>query len=174
MIDKRVYLLVSTIVRVVEAESHPLIMLCDGRLNEGALNTSNSKSAETRGDRDKSAKQRRVLVVDDEKVIADSVAMILKRHGYAAEAMYSGRAALESIQERCPDIIVSDVVMPDLNGIQLARAIRSLCARARIVLFSGNVDTASLLNDASMEGHLFEILAKPVHPVTLLKALEED
>jgi hypothetical protein len=48
---------------------------------------------------------------------------------------------------------------------------RSLCPDTRIVLFSGNVDTASLLDDASVEGYFFEILAKPVHPIKLLKTL---
>ena len=110
-------------------------------------------------------------MVDDEKLIADSVATILNRSGFTAVATYSGTGALESIQETCPDIIVSDVVMPDFNGIQLAKAVRSICPSARIVLFSGNVDTASLLDDASVEGYFFEILAKPIHPIELLKAL---
>jgi CheY-like chemotaxis protein len=118
--------------------------------------------------------QRRVLVVDDENLIADSVAMILNRSGYSAIARYNGTEALESVRERCPDIIVSDVVMPDFNGIQLAKAVRSMCPKARIVLFSGNVDTASLLDGASIEGYFFEILAKPIHPVELLKALKSD
>jgi DNA-binding NtrC family response regulator len=109
--------------------------------------------------------------VDDESLIADSVAMILNRNGYRAIAKYSGTDALQSIKEQCPGIIVSDVVMPDFNGIQLAKAVRSLCPDARIVLFSGNVDTSSLLDDASIEGYFFEILAKPIHPVQLLKAL---
>jgi DNA-binding NtrC family response regulator len=115
--------------------------------------------------------RRRVLVVDDENLIADSVEMILNRNGYEAVAKYSGTDALQAIQERCADIIVSDVVMPDFNGIQLAKAVRTLCPNARIVLFSGNVDTASLLDDASLEGYFFEILAKPIHPIQLLKAL---
>ncbi len=55
-----------------------------------------------------------------------------------------------------------------------AKAVRSLCPVARIVLFSGNVDASSLLDDASMEGYFFEILAKPLHPLSLLKALEDQ
>jgi CheY-like chemotaxis protein len=110
--------------------------------------------------------------VDDESLIADSVAMILNRNGFSAVAKYSGAAALQSIQERCPDIVVSDVVMPDFNGIELAKAVRTICPDARIVLFSGNVDTSNLLDDASIEGYFFEILAKPIHPVQLLKALK--
>lgn len=169
MTNKHVNLLVSTIVRVVVRETHPQIMFGDPHLIPDQ-----SPFTGIAGDKTRTAALRRVLVVDDETVVADSVAMILNRSGYVAEAQYSGTAALASIQTRCPDIIVSDVVMPDFNGIQLARAVQSLCPDARIILFSGNVSASTLLDDASMEGHVFEILAKPVHPLTLLKALEDQ
>ena len=167
LLDKRVDLLVTTIVRVVAPEVPLPLLAGDTDLTPGESRTEDIFNQEA-----KSVEQRRVLVVDDERVIADSVAMILNRSGYAAEAKYSGTAALESIQAQCPDIIVSDVVMPDVNGLQLARAVRSLCPTARIVLFSGNLDASSLLENGSMEGYFFEILPKPVHPLTLLKALE--
>ena len=169
MIDKRVRLLVTTIVRVVVREVPLQVLVGDPHFTPGS-----SQSAETPNGNSKSTRQRRVLVVDDETLIADSVAMILNRNGYAAEAKYSGTSALESVQGQCPDIIVSDVVMPDFNGIQLAKAVRSLCPAARIVLFSGNVDASGLLDDASIEGYFFEILGKPIHPVALLKALEDQ
>src|ERR1700761_45770 len=162
MIDKRVRLLVTTIVRVVVREVPPQILASfkSDQPAELRLGT-NAKQITNEG------MQRRVLVVDDESLIADSVATILNRNGYSAEAIYSGAAALQAVKGRCPDIIISDVVMPDVNGIQLAKAVRSLCPKTRIVLFSGNVDTSSLLDDASMEGYFFEILAKPVHPLQL-------
>jgi len=167
-VNKRVHLIVTTIVRVVAREV-PLPLLA----GDHPLPLGESRSLDTDRQASKGNKRPRVLVVDDEKVIADSVAMILKHSGYAAEARYSGTEALKAIHTLCPDIIVSDVVMPDFNGIQLAKAVRSLCPEAHIVLFSGNVDTAMLLDDASMEGYFFKILAKPVHPLTLLKAIED-
>jgi DNA-binding NtrC family response regulator len=167
MIDKRIELLVTTIVRVI-VEGAPPHLLGKNLQNE----TGKPHFSQQAGPRTNIGEKRRVLVVDDENLIADSVAAILNRNGYAAISRYSGEEAIQSIHERCPDIIVSDVVMPDLNGIQLAKAVRSMCPNARIVLFSGNVDTASLLDDASLEGHVFEILAKPVHPLQLLKTLE--
>lgn len=169
MIDKRIRLLVTTIVRVVVREVPIQILTSDSNLGSGE-----SRSQDISTDATNGKGQKRVLVVDDETLIADSVAMILNRNGYAAEARYSGSEALQAVQDQCPDIIVSDVVMPDFNGIQLAKAVRSLCPTARIVLFSGNVDTSTLLDDASMEGYFFEILAKPVHPLSLLKALEDQ
>jgi CheY-like chemotaxis protein len=109
--------------------------------------------------------------VDDEAIIADTVVEILNRSGYDAIARYSGRAALESIEEHCPSIVLSDVVMPGLNGIQLAQSVRKRCPSTRIVLFSGNAATARLLQDSSGTKHSFELLAKPIHPLELLKVL---
>jgi len=114
----------------------------------------------------------RVLVVDDEAIIADTLAEILNRSGYDAIARYSGRTALDCIEELCPAIVLSDVIMPDLNGVQLAQSVRMLCPTTRIVLFSGNAATARLLQDSSGKKHSFELLAKPIHPLDLLKALK--
>lgn len=113
----------------------------------------------------------RVLVVDDEGLIADSVAEILNRNGYEATARYSGKSAIQYVEEECPDILVSDVIMPDCNGIQLAIALRLQCPEARVLLLSGNGATSDLLQQAYREGQSFELLAKPVHPLELLKAL---
>ncbi|HEY6488495.1 MAG TPA: response regulator [Terracidiphilus sp.] len=169
MMNQRIELLVTTIVRIVTQDA-PLRVL-DSQLSNGVGKKSFGKPGDSDGH---SSGQRRVLVVDDESVIADTVAAILNRSGYDAISRYSGMTAIEAIQQRCPDIIVSDVVMPDLNGIQLAKAARSICPNARVVLFSGNVDTASLVDEASVEGYFFEILAKPIHPLRLLKVLESS
>jgi CheY-like chemotaxis protein len=168
MIDKRVRLLVTTIVRTV-VEGAPLSYLVQSRSPDQLKESPFAERARTHAD---VSGHPRVLVVDDETLIADSVAEILNRNGYAATATYSGDTAIQFIQERCPDIIVSDVVMPDINGIQLAKLVRVHCPNSRIVLFSGNVDTSSLLDDASIDGYFFEVLSKPVHPVQLLKALK--
>jgi len=177
IIDRRVRLLVTTIVRVVVQGTTPQGLLAgnfDGEPSRSQPRESQSQS-QRRDQQGLPASQglpKRVLVVDDESLIADSVATILNRSGYQAIARYNGQDALQSVQEVCPDIVVSDVVMPDLNGIQLAKAVRSMCPLTRIVLFSGNVDTESLLEEATMEGYFFEILTKPVHPLHLLKTLK--
>ena len=132
----------------------------------GQLNWSRNKATPS-----EAGERPKVLVVDDEAIIADTVAEILNRSGYNAIARYSGRAALECLEEQCPAIVLSDVVMPDLNGIQLAQCVRQRCPSTRIVLFSGNAATARLLQDSSGTRHSFELLAKPIHPLELLKAL---
>lgn len=114
----------------------------------------------------------RVLVVDDERVIADTLSIILNKNGFDASAVYSGTAAVNRAQELQPELVISDVIMDDMNGIEAAIRIRELLPRCKILLFSGQAATADLLEKARKEGHEFEILAKPVHPQDLLAKLK--
>ncbi len=114
----------------------------------------------------------RVLVVDDEQVIADTLAKILDLNGYDASAVYSGTAAVESARALQPDLVISDVIMQDMNGIEAAIHIRGFLPSCKILLFSGQAATADLLENARAQGHEFEILAKPVHPSDLLAKLK--
>ncbi len=114
------------------------------------------------------AGSRFVLVVDDEHRIADTLALILSSKGYASQAAYDGATALTLCSQRIPDLLLSDVVMPDMNGIELAIAVQRDFPTCKVLLFSGQAATAEMLEDASSRGHRFELLAKPVHPLELL------
>jgi CheY-like chemotaxis protein len=113
----------------------------------------------------------RVLVVDDERVIADTLAMILNQSGFDARAVYSGEKAVEMAPAFKPNMLISDVIMADLNGIDTAIRLRALLPGIKILLFSGQAATADLLEKARTQGYEFEILAKPVHPQDLLNKL---
>ena len=117
------------------------------------------------------AQKPKVLVVDDERVIADTLSMILNQSGFDARAVYSGERALELATTFAPDMLISDVIMADLNGIDAAIQIRALLPRIKILLFSGQAATADLLEKARARGYEFEIMAKPVHPQDLLPKL---
>ncbi|MGB0063598.1 MAG: response regulator [Terracidiphilus sp.] len=117
--------------------------------------------------------KRKILVVDDERVIADTLAMILNQSGFDARAVYSGEKALEMAPTFVPDMLISDVIMADLNGIDAAIRIRSLLPTIKILLFSGQAATADLLEKARKQGYEFDILAKPVHPQDLLARLQK-
>src|SRR5438309_7239925 len=114
----------------------------------------------------------KVLVVDDERVIAATLAIILGQNGYDALAAYTGKEAVERAKVVMPDLIISDVIMPDMNGIDAAIQIRKALPKCKILLFSGQAATADLLENARLQGHEFEILAKPVHPADLLAKLK--
>ncbi len=113
----------------------------------------------------------KVLVVDDENVIADTLAIILNQSGFDARAAYSGEKAVELASSFVPDLLITDVFMADLNGIEAAIMIRKILPNVRVLLFSGQAATADLLDRAREQGHQFEILAKPVHPQDLLDKL---
>jgi DNA-binding response OmpR family regulator len=113
-----------------------------------------------------------VFVVDDEKLIAQTLAMILTQSGFAATAFEGPFQALEAAASGpAPDLLISDVVMPEMSGIELGVQFRSEYPECKILLFSGQSATADMLETAKLHGHDFEVLAKPVHPSDLLAKL---
>jgi CheY-like chemotaxis protein len=115
----------------------------------------------------------KVLVADDEPVIADTLAMILNQSGFEARAVYSGEKALELAESFQPEMLISDVIMGGVNGIDAAIRMRALLPGIKILLFSGQAATADLLEKARKDGYEFDILAKPVHPQDLLARLKK-
>lgn len=114
-------------------------------------------------------KQLRVFVVDDEDVIASTVATILRlQGGFRATSFTDPLKALEAAHVEPPDLIISDVVMPQLSGIELAVQVKESFPDCKILLFSGQASTAHLLETARDKGHTFDLLLKPVHPADLL------
>lgn len=113
----------------------------------------------------------RFLVIDDEKFVADTLAMILEGEGHEALAVYDGRAALEKVESFIPDCVISDVIMPGLNGIEVCAAIERKHPDCQIFLFSGQASTTELVATARTEGHTWELLPKPIDPEELLTKL---
>ena len=113
----------------------------------------------------------RVLVIDDERPLADTLVLILRGAGYEASVAYDGPTALSQIESFPPDVVISDVVMPGMNGIEVCRRIHMEHPTCHIILFSGQAATNELMNSARAEGCEWELLAKPVHPRDLLERL---
>ena len=120
-------------------------------------------------------RRRTVLIVDDEHLIADTLAEILNDSGnFVAVAVYDGASALEQVRNTGVDILITDVVMPEMNGIELAKAIKSIYPKTRIVLLSGQAQTRDLMQQAEHKGYGFELWAKPIHPDILLERLKQN
>jgi CheY-like chemotaxis protein len=117
------------------------------------------------------ARPRRVLVVDDEKMIANTLVIILRKAGYETAVAYDGLAAVEACERFQPDMVISDVVMPRMNGVEAAMQIKQRFPACKILLFSGQAVTTDFLEDARRNGYDFEVLAKPIHPRELLSKL---
>jgi DNA-binding NtrC family response regulator len=112
-----------------------------------------------------------VLVVDDEIVIADTLAIILSKSGFAAIPAYRGRSALEIAQVIPPDLLLTDVAMPGMSGIELAIAMSQKVPDCKVLLFSGQSSTADLLSEARAAGYSFPVLTKPIRPNVLLACI---
>ena len=112
---------------------------------------------------------RRILIVDDEVAIADTLALIFRTQHYEVRAAYSAECAIEIIAEWRPDLAIIDVMLPEMNGIDLAIVIKANYRGCHVLLFSGHSNTAMLLEEAVRKGHQFEVLAKPVHPELMLE-----
>jgi CheY-like chemotaxis protein len=113
----------------------------------------------------------RVLIADDERIIADTLGLILTQNGFEAATVYSGQKAVETARHFRPQVFLGDVVMPGMSGIEAAIQICGLIPDCRVLLLSGQAATSDLLRDARVRGHDFEILLKPVHPSQLLDRL---
>jgi DNA-binding response OmpR family regulator len=114
-----------------------------------------------------------VLVVDDERLIAETLSIILSGSGFAAMPAYDGESALEIAKVIPPHVLLTDIVMPGMTGIELAIALREKIADCRVLLFSGQSSTIDLLAEARAAGHEFAMLTKPVPPAELIARIRE-
>jgi len=114
-----------------------------------------------------------VLVVDDEEVIVVTLAAILSNNGFAPLTAFDGKSALEMAEVIPPDVVISDVMMPGMTGVELAIEMTRRFADCQVLLFSGQSATTDLVAEARANGHDFTALTKPVHPDVLLARVRE-
>jgi len=89
-----------------------------------------------------------VFVVDDEALIAQSLAAILNQAGFRATAFDDPMKAIAACRETPPELLISDVKMPGMSGIELAIHFRKTQPQCRVLLFSGTASTEYLLEEA--------------------------
>lgn len=114
----------------------------------------------------------RIFVVDDEQIIAATVATILQMCGFSATAFTNPFEALNCAASDSPDLLISDVAMPEMSGVDLALRMKEACPNCKVLLFSGQAATVDLLWKARHLGHDFQLLLKPVHPTDLLSQVQ--
>jgi DNA-binding NtrC family response regulator len=113
-----------------------------------------------------------VFILDDEVVIASTLAMILRSQGIDTRSFSEPLKALEAARSQSPSLIISDVYMPSMSGIDLAIQVQNQCPECKVLLFSGQTGTRGLLEEARNSGLRFRMMAKPVYPAELLKAID--
>jgi CheY-like chemotaxis protein len=88
--------------------------------------------------------------------------------------VYDGEEALETALLMPPELLITDVMLPGMSGIELAIQMRRIFPDCRVLLFSGQAATSDLLASAARDGHQFTLLTKPVYPTDLLRRVSES
>jgi DNA-binding response OmpR family regulator len=118
------------------------------------------------------AKSPRIFVVDDEEILASTLAEILHHQGYDAVFFTEPLKALAAAKQNGPDLLIADVMMPRMSGIDLATHMKTLGHQCPVLLFSGRAGAIDQVEDCRLTGHVFELLLKPVHPTEVIKKVE--
>lgn len=108
-----------------------------------------------------------VFIVDDHKLIADTLAAIFRSLGYEAEAFYSPASAIQAGSRNMPDVLVTDFCMPEMDGLTLACRMTDQKADCKIIVMSGDV-AAARQHPARDK---YPVLEKPVSIALLLRLL---
>jgi len=114
--------------------------------------------------------KRKVLIVDDDRDIVTIVSTILGGRGWDIKAAYNGREALEAVTLSKPDIILLDIMMPEMNGIEVLKRIKKIDTDARIIMITAFGDVESYLD--SMELGAYEYINKPFETDELLEMID--
>lgn len=116
----------------------------------------------------------RVLIVDDEPAVRRTVVRFLRRSGFDVDEAEDGAAALKAVANVRPDVVITDVNMPDMDGIELLAALRSGDPELPVIVISGGgvIPKRVLLKNANMLGATFTI-AKPFTMDEILEVVSE-
>jgi YesN/AraC family two-component response regulator len=105
----------------------------------------------------------RILLVDDEAIILIGWQKELEPEGYDVRTALTGREAVEMAKEEKPDIVITDLVIPDMNGVEICRKIKEMYPDTNVVLVSGHpVETKNYVMDFINAGGRDEYLRKPL------------
>ena len=115
----------------------------------------------------------RILIIDDEKIISTTLAHIFSAKGYDVRAANSGEQALALLDTWIPHVAIVDVMLPGMDGVDVAIHLTACCPDVRILMISGLPDSVLALKRWRHDDHGLELLAKPVHPQCLLDRTAE-
>ncbi len=115
-------------------------------------------------------RQARILVVDGNKTIAQALSAILQEQGYEVATAFGGEAAIAKAAGFLPDLLLSDVSMGAMNGIEAATRITAKLPDCKVLFLSGHASMADVVS-AAPEGLVYSFASKPIHPLDLLNAI---
>jgi len=106
-------------------------------------------------------------------MIAETLRLILSQSGYAALAAYDPESAMELADTMPPDVLLTDFLLPEMNGVMLGISITERCPGCKVIVFSGMACIADMSREIGSAGRNFVLLEKPAHPEVLLARIDE-
>lgn len=103
-----------------------------------------------------------ILLLDDEPIVGKRLKPALEKEGYTVEVFEDGRSALARLGQQRFDIVVTDVRMDDVDGIQVLEAVQAMSRRTKVILITGYA-TVELAREALAKG-AYDFIAKPFKP----------
>jgi CheY-like chemotaxis protein len=115
---------------------------------------------------------KNILVVDDNKDIADMLRLTLELSGYKSTAVYSGKNCLEHLSHNVFDLLILDIAMPDVTGIDILQKVKSdpTLSKTKIVFITASSPTDDVIESLLKQGAL-EVIKKPITEKMLLKTV---
>ena len=115
----------------------------------------------------------RILIVDDDPLMCNLLTLTLHREGYETDAVYSGQDALDYLSGSGVDLILLDIMMADLNGFEVLRALQTnpTTATIPVILLTARVDAIS--QRTGLDAGAVEYLTKPVAPDVLVERVRD-
>jgi len=113
----------------------------------------------------------RVLIVDDERLMVKTLGDIVRLHGWEADGAYSGESAVEAVRGKEYAVVLMDIRMTGINGVEAFKAMKEIRPDIRVVLMTAYTAT-EVLAEAEREGAV-RILSKPVALAGLIEVLEQ-
>lgn len=114
------------------------------------------------------ARSKKILIVDDERSLVELCQIILEAAGFEVRGAYSGREALSMITEEVPDLVLLDVMMPGMDGIEVCRRIRlEYERRPRIVMYTADERDSTRSNSITAGANAVLLKETPVYDIPL-------
>lgn len=117
-------------------------------------------------------KGMRVLLIDDDETILVPFQLILQKEGYQVDTALTGRQALEKVGETEYQIVITDIILPDIQGIEVAKKIREFNKKTQLIIITGFPNLADSIE--ALDIGIDEILIKPIKADELLRAVKES
>jgi len=134
------------------------------------LNTDHDPAQQTREPHESSTMTRHVFVVEDEEALAVGVRDALEHAGFRVDVEHDGKTALERIRQAQPDLVVLDLMLPGMNGLDILKTLRQERQKVRVLILTALADEQSLLRGFEMGAD--DYLKKPFSPLELVARVE--